>query len=229
MCALLLMVIGFLPLGDWLISPLESRFTHNPALPEQVDGIIVLGGALAPKLSATWDQPELGGGADRLTTFLALARQYPQAELVFTGGSGSLTDQEFKEAVAVEGLFNQLGLKDRGVIYESESRNTFENAVYTKELMQPGDGENWVLITSAFHMPRSIGIFCGLDWPVFPYPVDHQADKDDLWRVELGFGGHLGMLDLSIKEWVGLFAYRITGRTSQLLAGETTYCGAESS
>ena len=89
-CALLLLLIGFSPVGEWLIAPLETRFTTSAALPAEVDGIVVLGGAISPRMSNIWQQPEVGGAADRLTNFLYLARLYPNAQLIFTGGSGSV-------------------------------------------------------------------------------------------------------------------------------------------
>ena len=227
LCALLLLVIGFLPVGEWLIAPLENRFAANAALPIRADGIIVLGGAIAPYNSNAWGQPELGAGADRLTNFLYLAKLYPAAQLVFTGGSGSLTEQEFKEAEFAQILFDQLGMTDRAIIYESESRNTVENAENSKALLSPGPDEEWVLITSAFHMPRSVGIFCQQDWIVTPYPVDHYSKKGNLLRLEFAFANNLGVLASAVREWIGLIAYRVTGRTSQFLPGDGNYCGAE--
>ena len=226
LCAFLLLVIGFLPVGEWAISPLENRFVANAALPAQVDGIIVLGGALAPYRSQAWNQVQLGVGADRITNFLYLANLYPSAQLVYTGGSGAVTEQEYKEAEIARILFDQLGLSQRAIIYESESRNTFENALNTRRLLSPGADETWLLITSAFHMPRSIAVLCQQDWPVQPYSVDYYSKKGDLIRVEFNFVGNLSNLNTAIKEWVGLIAYRITGKTSRLLPGDQNYCGA---
>ncbi|MDA1369726.1 MAG: YdcF family protein [Proteobacteria bacterium] len=224
-CALLLLLVGFLPLGEWLIAPLENRFAANTALPAEADGIIVLGGAISPVDSQAWNQVEIGSAGDRLTNFLYLAGLFPDAQLVFTGGSGAVTQQEFKEAEFAQYLFEQLGVTDRAIIYESESRNTFENALNSKELLSPAEGEKWILITSAFHMPRSVGIFCQQEWVVTPYPVDHYSRKGDLLRVEFNFSGNLSLLVTAVKEWVGLVAYRITGRTDQLLPGSENYCG----
>ncbi len=223
-CALLLLIIGFFPVGEWLIAPLENRFTSNAALPGEVDGIVVLGGAISPGLSNIWQQPELGGGADRLTNFLYLARLYPNAQLVFTGGSGSVTEQEFKEAEMARILFDQLGLAERAIVYESESRNTSENARNSRELVSPEDDENWLLITSAFHMPRSIGVFCQEGWMVQAYPVDHYSQKGNLLRIDFSFGGNLSILGTAIREWVGLLAYRVSGRTDRFLSGERNNC-----
>jgi len=224
--ALMILIIAFLPVGEWLILPLEKRFPANAALPLNVDGIIVLGGAMDPVTSAAWMQPELNDSADRLTSFQYLARLYPEAQLIFTGGSGSLVDQQYKEADAVQSLFNQMGLQDRAILLESESRNTFENARNSKQLVSPRDGEEWILITSAFHMPRSVGIFCAQNWPVHPYPVDHYARRDNLMRIDFSFAHNLRVLRTAMREWVGLLAYRTTGRSTQLLPDIYTYCAA---
>lgn len=225
-CALLLLLIGFFPVGEWLIAPLENRFSTNAALPSEVDGIIVLGGAISPRMSNIWQQPELGAGADRLTNFLYLARLYPNAQLVFTGGSGAISEQEFKEAEMAQILFEQLGLNGRALIYESESRNTAENARNSKALVTPASDETWLLITSAFHMPRSIGVFCQEEWKVQPYPVDHSSQRGNLLRVDFAFGENLRVLQTAIREWVGLVAYRISGRTDRLLPGRDNNCTA---
>ena len=225
-CALLLLLIGFFPVGEWLIAPLENRFTTNAALPSEVDGIIVLGGAILPRLSNTWQQPEVNGSADRLINFLYLARLYPNAQLVFTGGSGAVSEQEFKEAEMAQILFDQLGLAQRAIIFESESRNTSENARHSKALVTPESDENWLLVTSAFHMPRSIGVFCQEQWIVHPYPVDHYSQNGNLLRLNFSFSTNLSVLRRAVKEWVGLVAYRISGKTDRLLPGRANNCAA---
>lgn len=224
--ALCVLLIGCFPIGEWLIAPLEKRFPANVALPGNTDGIIVLGGALSPTLSSIWKQPELGGGADRLTSFRYLASLYPNAQLVFSGGSGSLTQQQYKEADSAQVLFEQMGISERAILYESESRNTVENVTNTKQLLNPTDTENWILITSAFHMPRSVGVFCQQQWRVTPYPVDHHSRTGQLLRLELNFAGNLGLLTTAMREWVGLIVYRLAGNTEQLLPGTKNFCGA---
>jgi uncharacterized SAM-binding protein YcdF (DUF218 family) len=102
------------------------------------------------------------------------------------------------------------------VLLESESRNTAENVAFSKSLAKPKPGETWVLVTSAFHMPRSVGIFCRAGWPVVPYPVDHRALRGHLLRADAGVVGNLNYLSMGIKEWVGLAAYFATGRTTAL-------------
>jgi uncharacterized SAM-binding protein YcdF (DUF218 family) len=226
LCALLLLLVAFLPLGEWLIAPLEQRFVANAALPATADGIIVLGGAISPHQSAAWNQAELGPAADRLTNFLYLARLYPSAQLVFSGGSGSLLDQDLKEAEFTRYWIEQLNPQQRAIIYESESRNTYENIRNSKQLLTPGQGENWILVTSAFHMPRAVAIFCQQQWPVMAYPVDHYSRKGDLLRIQFDFAGNLGTLRTAVREWAGLIGYRISGRTDRFLASDNSSCSS---
>ena len=225
--ALFLLLVGTLPLGEWLISPLENRFAANAALPMNPAGVIVLGGAVNPALSDTWGQTEIGGAAERLTAFIYLANLYPDTQLVFTGGSGSLTEQAYKEADYTRFLFEQLDMGDRAIIYESESRNTAENALHSIKLLNPQAAEEWILITSAFHMPRAVGVFCQAGWPVTPYPVDHYSDKGELLRIDYRFSDNLRTLETAIHEWVSLLAYRITRQTDRLLPGDQNQCGVE--
>ena len=213
-----LLVMSYLPLGAWLYAPLEHRFAANPTLPAKVDGVIVLGGDLIPQLSAYWQQPELGGSVERELAFASLARRYPAARLVVTGGSANIVDTRFREADYVPLFLEQVQFDASRVTFERESRKTYENGIYSLRLMQPKPGEVWVLVTSAGHMPRSVGIFCKLGWPVVPWPVDHATAPD---AIDIGFDliGHLLDLQSAMHEWLGLFAYYVTGKTTALLPG----------
>lgn len=210
----LIIIIAFFPIGEWLLYPLESRFQTNPPLPEKVDGIIVLSGAEATELSHLWEQVELGAAAERGLTFIALANKYPAAKLAFTGGTGSLLKQEYKAADVAEKLFNNLSFDTKRINFERESRNTYENVIYSKKLIKPEHDKNWILITTSWHMPRSVGIFCKADWPVIPYPVDHQTKKGDIFRIDFDLSKNLHTLKIAIKEWLGLFAYYLSGKTT---------------
>ncbi|HEX3983078.1 MAG TPA: YdcF family protein, partial [Acidisoma sp.] len=185
-------------------------------LPPSVTGIIVLGGAVETELSAARGLPSLNAAAERMTSFVTLARHYPQARLAFTGGNGNLIHTEMMEADVARELFDDLGLADRHVIYESRSRTTYENVEDLKALAKPQSGEIWLLITSAWHMPRSVGIFRRAGWPVVPYPVGYKTAPGALMAFRGTFPERLELADLAVHEWIGLTAYWLMGRTSAL-------------
>jgi uncharacterized SAM-binding protein YcdF (DUF218 family) len=211
--ATLMLLIGIFPVGGWLTERLENRFPANPAIPSEITGIIVLGGTINQYLTVSRKQPSLSAGGERLTEFVYLARRFPEAQLMFSGGSGSLIDQTLKEADAARMFFNRMGLPDDRVKYEAQARNTLENSLYSKELAGDDASGTWVLVTSAFHMPRAMGVFRQAGWRIIPYPVDYYTDGRE--SFSLGFQPFRGMADLirASHEWIGLLAYRILGRT----------------
>ena len=215
--SLLLILIALFPIGEWLLYPLESRFQTNPTLPEKIDGVIVLSGAEKPELAHIWNQVELGSSAERVLSFIKLAHQYPKSKLIFTGGTGSLINQEYKAADVAKILFQEQEFDIERIIFERKSRNTYENIINSKNIVKPNKNEKWILITTGWHMPRSIGISCKSGWSVIPYPVDHQTKKDDLLRIDFNLSDNLKTLKTGIKEWLGLFAYYLSGKTTSLL------------
>lgn len=220
--AIAVITITLFPVGEWLLFPLENRFPTNPELPEQVNGIMVLGGEADPILSAQWNQVETGGGAERYLAFLALARQYPDARLIFSGGNGNILHRKNKEADVMKKLFMEQGLDSSRVTLERDSRNTYENAVLSKRRIKPVPGETWILITSAYHMPRAIGVFCNVGWPMIPYPVDHYSGPVNLQRIDISFGHNLAILEMGMREWIGLLAFYITGKSAELFPNQCT-------
>lgn len=208
--------VTLVPVGSWLLVPLENRFPPVVQPPDRVDGIITLGGAVDQLLAAARGQPALKAEAERLTAFVALARRYPEAKLVYSGGSGRLRHQALKETVAARQLFEELGLDTRRVLFEDQSRNTFENAVYSQRLARPVPGETWLLVTSAAHMPRAVGCFRHVGWDVTAYPVDFRTDGRYGLVPPLSFVVGLHGVDEAIHEWIGLAAYRLMGRTDSL-------------
>jgi uncharacterized SAM-binding protein YcdF (DUF218 family) len=200
--------------------PIENRFAP-PALPDEIDGVVVLGGAVEEQISARRGQAALNDGAERVTALVELARRYPDARLVVSGGTGSLVGGPGHPARALEAFYREQGLDLGRITFEERSRNTQENAALTRQLVRPGPDERWLLVTSAYHMPRSVGVFRQAGWPVIAYPVDYRSGSVDL-RSMLGrlaepdLAARLIELDLAIKSWVGLLAYRLMGRTSAL-------------
>lgn len=216
--AAVLVAVAVLPWSAWVVRPLENRFPMATALPERVDGIVVLGGAVDPVVTAARGQPSLNGAIERVTSMVALAERYPDARLVFTGGSGAIATQDLKEAPVVKAFLEEIGFDAGRVIFEAQSRNTWENAELTKALVAPRPGETWVLVTSALHMPRAVGAFRAARWPVVPYPVDYSTTGAE---QGLGFslGGGLSTLTAAWHEWLGLVYYRLRGWSDSLYPG----------
>jgi uncharacterized SAM-binding protein YcdF (DUF218 family) len=215
LACLLMFLFSVFPLGRWLLVPLEARFPQA-VLPAEVAGVVVLGGFVDPVMSQKTGQVELGSSTERLFAMLNLAKRYPQAKIVFSGGSGSALHPEAKEAPLVRRLLDESGIDPSRFIFEDLSRNTYENALFSKELMQPKAGEAWVLVTSAAHMPRAIGCFRQQDWEILAWPVDYAtAGHVDLLDLNFNLAGGLGMLGGAIHEWIGLISYRLLGRMPQ--------------
>ncbi len=215
---LLLLLLTWFPVGDALLYPLESRFPANPQLPRKVDGIVVLGGSVMPETSRYWRQLEVNESAERLGAFIELAHRYPDARLLFTGGNASLHPGRSTEASQVGRLFRAAGIGGR-VVMENRARNTAENARFAKQRLTPKQGERWILVTTAYHMPRSVGVFCRQGWPMTPYPVDHYSLPEQLLDPRPQLLENLNKLEAALHEWIGLFAYRLTGRTPAFLPG----------
>lgn len=216
------LAFAVLPVGPLLYGFLENRFPvlQEDELPSQVDGIIALGGALSPQGSAKRKQLQIGGAVERITSLVALAQRYPSAKVVFTGGSGSLTNQELKEADLLKDLLPVLKINPQRVILERESRNTIENAKWSAELVNPKPDETWLLVTSAFHMPRALGVFRKQGWKVMPYPVDFATSPGDRFRLGFDLVGGLGSASGAIREIMGLIAYRVLGKTAEVFPAQ---------
>jgi uncharacterized SAM-binding protein YcdF (DUF218 family) len=212
-------VVLLLPVDQWALLPLEDRFPQVAQPPEHVDGIIVLGGAVMPEMTADRGIPSLDDAAERMTAAVALARRYPTARLVFTGGQGALIPGAVMEADVARELLLSLGVPPDQLTMERNSRTTYDNAVMTKALVHPQPGQTWILITSAWHMPRSVGLFRAADWPVLPWPVGYKSSHDLLLWLPSTLANHLGLLDTAAHEWIGLVAYRLLGRTDALFPG----------
>jgi len=212
-------VASVLPFGQWLILPLENRFPQPKPLPKRVDGIVVLGGAVNQFISRARGQPAVGGSVERLVAFAELSRKFPEAVLVYSGGSGNLFRQDIKEAEAAAVFFKQLGLDIARVRFEDRARNTAESAVNAYALAQPKPGAVWLLITSARHMPRAYGLYRAAGWRVLPYPVDYGTDGRFRLSLRFNFAGGLGGLGGGLKEWIGLTYSYVTGRTERWLPG----------
>ncbi len=204
----LLLFVTFAPVYSWLARPLEDRFPMPATLPAQIDGILVLGGIVQRPIADDRETLAVSEAAERYMAPAALALHHPGARLVITGRG-----EDHRSLVA---WFADIGLESGRIEFETAARNTYENAVLSQRRIQPGPDEAWLLVTSAQHMPRAMGVFRKLGWPVQPYPVDYRT---------AGFGAATGWPDMAanlaeigvvLKEWAGLLAYYLLGRTDEL-------------
>lgn len=213
-----LIAAAFLPGGEWFLMPLENRFASSEP-PAQIDGIVVLGGAVDEVVSQARGRPSLTGEAERVVQASELARRYPQARVAVVGGTGRFSGAALPEAAVMRKFLVDRGVDPGRITEEARSRNTYENAVFGFQAVKPKSGESWILITSAAHMPRAVGCFRRAGWQVTPYPVDFRTTGRLSWLSNWTPIEEIALLNIAAKEWVGLAAYYVMGRTDTLFPG----------
>lgn len=211
---LILLVQGWLPLPDALIRQLEAQHSASTSPPDLQGyaGIVVLGGAL--ESAAIWQdhgQPALNDAAERMTAALPLLQRYPQLPLLFTGGQGELLAQALTEADRARLFYASMGVPAERLRFESASRTTDENARFSAAVPGVDKTRPWLLVTSAWHMPRALATFRKAGWNVTPYPVDFRTSITPDW-MQYSLAGGAARWHLALHELAGLLAYRLMGR-----------------
>lgn len=216
---LILALAAWTSLGAVLLTPLEERYPR-PSVPDNVAGIVVLGGGFEGAINLARGGYEVNSGGDRFVETAVLARRYPQAKIVVSGGTGTLVLDGEGDADTAPRLLEALGVPRDRLILENRSRNTYENALYSKQLVSPKPGETWLLVTSAFHMPRSMALFAKAEFAVVAWPVDYRTSSQE------GFGlfadnpaDSLQNTTMALREWTGLLAYWLSGRIDEPFPG----------
>lgn len=206
--------LAILPLGTLALRPLELHFPvrQEAAAP---DGIVVLGGAIDAPASALQGRASVNAAAERLIAFAELGRRHPDATLIFTGGTGSVRHPDAREADWARRVVDGLGLPPERVIWDAEARTTRENATNVREIATPAPGETWLLISSAWHLPRAVASFQAAGLDVVPYPVDYRTTPELRFGFDPAAG--LALADRAAHEWLGLLWYRINGWSDTLL------------
>ncbi len=215
-----LVLVSLSPIGEWLFLPLENRFPRadlTDGVP--IAGIILLGGVEDTRSTPRRELASLNDSAERFIEAVALARRFPEARVVFSGGSAGLQATEEPEASTAAAVLEALGLAKERITLEDGSRDTYENAVFTKRLIGPNPSGRWLLITSAWHMPRAVGCFRRAGLRVEAWPVDYRTTGRVDWLIEPGIGTGLQQIDFVVREYVGLVIYYLRGRTDALLPG----------
>ena len=215
--ALILFVTLYTTAGNLVMQGLEQRFAKPAADPDNLQCMIVLGGAFENEVNTARHGIEFNGGADRFVEALRLAQKFPQSRILVSGGDGSISGVYEGDAAASERFFPLFGVGKDRLIEERQSRTTFENAINTKEVLASQGLSHCLLITSGFHMPRSVGIFRKLGIETVPWPTDYRADgavKPGLDFTQPNLNAQ--NMATAIREWYGLVGYYLSGRTSEL-------------
>lgn len=216
---LVLALATWTSLGSLMLNPLEERFPR-PAQPARVDGIVVLGGGFEGAINLARGGYELNSGGDRMVETAVLARRYPDAKVVISGGTGTLVLEGEGDADTAPRLLEALGVSRDRMILEGRSRNTYENAVFSKEMVTPKPGETWLLVTSAFHMPRSMALFAKAGFQVVAWPVDYRTSgQEGVGLFTDNPADSLQNTTMALREWIGLFAYWLSGRIDEPFPG----------
>lgn len=217
--ALVLVLAAWTSVGALMFHPLEDRFPR-PAPPEKVDGIVVLGGGFEGAVNLARGGYEMNGGGDRFVETAVLALRYPQAKVLISGGTGTVLIDGEPDADTAIRFLAAFGIARERLIIENRSRTTYENAVYSKEIANPQPDQTWLLVTSAFHMPRAMGLFRAAGFDVVPWPVDYRTSGEEgigLFRDNPA--DSLQVTSLALREWLGLIAYWLSGRIASPLPG----------
>jgi uncharacterized SAM-binding protein YcdF (DUF218 family) len=216
-CVAAFLIFGFSPIGAILLLPLETRFP--PWNPDTGDptGIIVLGGGVDPELTAARGTPALNSSGARIVVAAELAHRYPKTRLIYVGGNARLRSSNLSEADVAENIFKNLGIGEDRLQLERKSRNTDENVRFSVQLVDPKLGERWLLVTSAFHVPRAMGLFRKAGFTLDPYPVDWRTSGwSDAYKFQTDWISGLDLSDTAVHEWLGLIVYRLTGKIDEL-------------
>jgi len=216
--ALCFVSIAILPVGEWALTPLENRFVFDP--PEQVDGIIIIGGDEQTFTTEKRGIPTALQSMQRYEMVLDLSRRYPDAKLVFSGGAAHpRPNLRVLDSDVAREIMSDIGVPTDRMVFEKTSRNTYENAVLTADIVRPNPQQKWLLVTNAWHMPRAIGCFRKAGWTVFAAPTGYLTPGQYRLHFNFMFDEQMHFLTLAAHEYIGLIAYRLMERTSALWPG----------
>ncbi|WP_026319085.1 YdcF family protein [Amorphus coralli] len=218
--AVLIVLFGYTTLGLALLRPLEDRFQPSPTVASDPRGIIILGGAINAAMMGDGRPISISGAGDRFTVVAGLARRFPDAK-IFIASGGSPADASGATELSVgKRLLQSFGVEGSRISGDIRSATTWDNARFAREALLPQTGETWILVTSAWHMPRAVGAFRRAGWGgLVPWPVDYQTRDGDWPGLVARLSAGLGLMDAAAHEWLGLLAYRLRGRSNDLFPG----------
>lgn len=203
-----LVFFAIVPVGVWTFECLENRFPKVVSIPPTTKGMILLGGSFDQRTTLGRGETAYNLAAGRFIQFVEIAKANPHLQLVFTGNAF--------EAETAKKEFKALGLDPSLIRFEGNSKDTKDNAAKTGELLKPNAQDQWLLVTSAYHMPRSVGLFGKTGFNVIPYPVDYHTPGQGGMGWFLGLKLNLDAWQASSREWLGMFINYLMGRSDEI-------------
>ena len=207
---------AILPTGSYLIYLLEKDFHNSLIIPENLDGILILSGATNPYLTKEFNQVALGGSAERLTESILIIQKIPNAKIIFSGGPAHIEYPNLKDSDSAKKFYNEMGVDISKIIFEEKSKNTYENILFSKNIAQPKKNENWLVITSAFHLKRVLNVSDKLKWNLIPYATDFKHSKKFNFKLSIHFLSNLLKFQQVSHEWIALIYYYLTGKSDKI-------------
>ena len=213
---LYLIIISFLPIGNYLINKIEKEYHSNLIIPDKLDGILILGGATNPSMYKEFNQISVNGSAERLIESVSIIKRFKYSKVIFSGGSGVINRPDLGHSQVAKSFYKKIGIEESRIIFEDNSRNTYENILFAKKIAKPKLNENWLLITSAFHMKRAMLIASKNEWELIPYAVDFKTMKKFRFTPNLNLLSNINSLQNGLHEWLGLIFYYLMKRTDKI-------------
>lgn len=219
--ALTVLVVACLsPLGNMLLTPLEQRFPYLVYPDQPIDGIIILGGSYDTVSHSYVSEIVLREDTEPVSLVPDLARRYPTAKIIFSGGTSGATPSGLSEAASAKQVFISWGIPADRILLEDQSQTTEENARFTARLLQPAPQSRWLLVTSAYHIPRAMGAFRKAGFNVLAFPAGPRTRGwHDFWWPSSTATENLRRVDVAAHEWLGLVAYRLRGFSDSWFPG----------
>jgi len=209
---ILFLFFGYTSLSNYLLNKLEDFIKPSKYPVQQLKGIVVLGGSFNSGLqSKERNEVSLNSSVERLTKVLEIYNKNPKILILFTGFSGELKPQGWSESDMAKIFFLEQGVRLENLIFENKSRNTFENIIYSKDIIKTNKG-TWGLITSASHMPRSYFGFKRQGLVLEPISVDYRTGTSSIFWINFDIKKGLENWNVIFHEVVGISYYKITGK-----------------
>ena len=214
--SLYLILISFLPIGNYLIYKIEKEFHSNFIISEKLDGILILGGATNPLMYKEFNEISLNSSAERLIESVTIIKKFKNSKIIFSGGSGVINRPDLGHSQVARSFYKKIGIDESRIIFEDNSRNTYENILFSKKLANPKKNEKWLLITSASHMRRAMLIGSKINWEFIPYAVDFRTMKKFRFLPSLNLLSNINSFQHGSHEWMGLISYYLMKRTDKI-------------